>query len=206
MLSAVDHTATFQPLPSASYVDECVVEENPWRTLFHSGTAGTTTDYFCVERLNSGAPYQFVKLSGKARALVALPQNDIEVLISLMKPSMSQLAAAFGVSRQRIYDWRNGAGMSPVNAEQLSALLAGARVLSEGCPGQLCQTANRKLGDGKTYWGAVASGSSPVDVAKNALRIIERDASERNALKRSLASRKFSRSEDPPLFSAHLSE
>lgn len=206
MLSAIDNTATIQPLPRANYVDVCVVEDNPWRTLFHTGTAGTTTGYFCAERLNNGAPYQFVKLSGKTRALGSLPQNDIEALISLMKPSMSQLAAAFGVSRQRIYDWRNGAGMSVQNTEQMSALLTAARMLSERSAAPLSHIANRKLSSGKSFWNAIASGVPPIDAATSALKIVERDESERNALKRSLASRKVARTKEPSLFSAHLSE
>lgn len=206
MLTAIDNTPVAQPLPSASYVNVCVAEDNPWRKLFYSGTAGTTTAYFCTERLNNGAPYQFVKLASKIREVPAPLQNDIETLIALMKPSMSQLAIAFGVSRQRIYDWRNGAGMSPTNVEQMSALLTAARTLSERSSVPLSQVTNRKLSGGMSFWDAISSGMLPTDAAVALLKIIDRDESERNALKRSLASRDITRAKEPPQFSSHLSE
>lgn len=205
MLIAIDNTSTVQPLPRADYVDICVVEENPWRKVFHAGTAGTATEYFCAERLVNGAPYQFVKLADKTHVRASSPQSDIETVIALTKPSMSQLAAAFGVSRQRIYDWRSGAGMSSGNAERMSELLTAVRVISDhsATPGH---AASRKTGNGKSFWEAVASGVSPMAAATAAIKILERDEMERQALKRSLASRKVSRNKESPLFSSHLSE
>ena len=202
----LDSAATVQPLPIAPYVDVCVVEDNPWRKLFQSGTAGATTELFCVERLINGAPYQFLRLEGRAHSNAVVPHNDIDALIALMSPSMSQLAAAFGVSRQRIYDWRNGAGMSPANLDQMRALLTAARMLSQKSSVPLSQIGARKLSNGKSFWTEIASGTHPVDAAASVAKIIERDESERSALRHSLANHKVARLDDTPMFSPHLSE
>lgn len=205
MLTTID-SATIQPLPSVKYFDVCVTEENPWRKIFHTGTAGSATEFFCAERLAHGATYQFIRLARAEQGIAAHPQNDIETLISLMKPSMSQLATAFRVSRQRIYDWRNGKGMSAANLDQMSALLTAARMLNDRSAVPLSQIASRKLSNGKSFWDAISSGMRPADAAANVLEIIDRDQSERNALKRSLAGRTIARTKEPPLFSAYLSE
>ncbi|WP_162406761.1 hypothetical protein [Pseudoxanthomonas jiangsuensis] len=197
--------AAIPPVPRLHYADVCVAEENPWRKVFHAGTAGTPTENFCAQRLINGATYQLVRLASQTHVIVALPQSDIETLITLMKPSMSQLAAAFGVSRQRIYDWRNGEGMSVANTEQMAALLVAARMLSERSSA-IGKLANRRLVGGNTFWDVIATGVSPVEAANAALRTIERDEDERAALKRSLASRNVAPNKDTPLFSAHLSE
>lgn len=203
---AIDNTANVQPLPRVNYVDVCTVEDNPWRSLFHSGTAGATSDLFCVERLSNGASYQFLRLECRSAQNTSAPESDIDTLIALLKPSMSQLASAFGVSRQRVYDWRGGAGMSRENQEQMSALLTAARMLSERHSSPQARIANRKLSGGKSFWDAIASGMSPQDAATSVLRVIERDENERSALKHSLASRKFVAVKEEPLFAAHLSE
>lgn len=204
MIASID-TATVQPLPRAAYVDQCVVEDNPWRPLFHTGTAGTTTEFFCAERLANGATYQFVKLASGTSASPSVAHHDLDTIIDLMKPSMSQLAAALGVSRQRIYDWRNGEGMSATNSERMSSLLTAARILSErsSIPSRV---ANRKLSGGNTFWDALAAGISPSDAAASVVKLLDRDESERSALKRSLARHAAVRVKEPSLFSAHLSE
>lgn len=205
MLSTYD-TAAVQPLPRANYFEASVVVDNPWRKLFSTGTAGCATEYFCAERLDNGAPYQFVRLAGKQHVVDARYRSDIETLIELMKPSMSQLAACFGVSRQRVYDWRNGEGMSASNVDQMKELLKAVRMLSERSPVPITQAGNRKLVNGNTFWVAVASGTKPTDAANNVLTALERDQKERSALNRSLASRKIARPEEPALYSPYLSE
>lgn len=203
---AVDNTNTnVQPLPSINYFDICVVGDNPWRRLFHTGTAGTTSDRFCAERLSSGATYQFLRLTGKTIVVIHTPQKDINAIIELMKPSMSQLASAFRVSRQRIYDWRNGEGMSEANAELVRNLLGAARTLSERSSNP-DQIANRKVVNGRNFWSSIAAGLSPQEAAEMALKVIEREQDEREAIKRSLASRKVASAKAPSLFSAYLSE
>lgn len=206
MLTAIDNTVTVQPLPRALYIDTCVVEDNPWRKLFYTGTAGSTTEDFCATRLSQGAPYQFMRIAPKTNSLAEGSKNDIDAFIALMEPSMSQLAAAFGVSRQRIYDWRKGAGMSSENADRMNALLGVARMLNERASTSLPQVVTRKLKGGKSFWESIASGTDPVEAAEFALSIFEREDREREAIKGSLASRKISHNRERPVFSAHLTE
>lgn len=202
----LDTTPDVQPLPRTTYVDVCVVEDNPWRHLFESGTAGATTTLFCAERLSNGAPYQFLRLENGAKRSAHSHKQDLDSLITLLRPSIAQVAAAFGVSRQRIYDWRSGAGMSPQNAEQMSALLAAAGLLSAQSAVPLSQLGDKSLGNGRTFWTEIASGTSPVDAAAALLKILERDERERSALRRALAGRKVVKDAGDILLSQHLAE
>jgi hypothetical protein len=75
---ALDNDIAISPpqLSKNIYVQESRVEENPWRKLFSSGTAGEQTDYYCAERLKSGATYQFLTLEIKnARAKPRVPDS-----------------------------------------------------------------------------------------------------------------------------------
>jgi len=202
MLANIDTNAALHAPIRAPYVEECVVEDNPWRRIFRAGTAGSTTEYYCAERLSAGAPYQFFRLAEKPIRAPASAEADIETIIRLLKPSMAQLAAAFNVSRQRIYDWRHGDGMASDKQQRMAEMLAAARMLSDRDP----QVPSGKSVSAAKFWSSISSGLNPMDAATAALARLERDESERSALKRSLASRRIVRDKDAPLYSAHLTE
>lgn len=102
-----DHNIDVKPVIGNFYSETSLAEENPWRLLFHSGTAGVLSNTFCIDRLKSGASYQFLRLNSSAPLLkIASTHNDIDALIEMLKPSMSQIAMAFGVTRQWVYAWK----------------------------------------------------------------------------------------------------
>ena len=127
--------------------------------------------------------------------------SDIDKIISLLGPAMPQLAAAFGVSRHCVQEWRNGQNISATDAGQIRTLLTAARIIEEVFPNPPFRATQRKLLDGKSFWDAIANGTSPILAANELLRRLKREDVERMALRNSLPMRKTVRSDEVPLFS-----
>jgi hypothetical protein len=202
-----DHNIDVKPVISNFYSETSRAEDNPWRLLFHSGTAGVLSNTFCIDRLKSGASYQFLRLNSNAPLLkIASTHNDIDTLIEILKPSMSQIAIAFGVTRQWVYAWKNGRNMSPIQSDRMGNILAAANYIYESIPTLVHKAADRKLIDGRSFWEAVGSGVKPHDAANKLVLRIKREDKEREAIKRSLAGRSSKRDKQAPLFSARMDE
>jgi hypothetical protein len=198
----MDQTASTQPAPFSEQVYESVVEENPWRKLFYSGTAGVTSATFCAERLSNGAPYQFLRL---ARTDVTQPpatigQSSVEMIIASLRPSVAQLAAALGVSRQRVYDWRAGEPMSATSADRVALLIEASRLLHQPVLRDP-QILDRKVVGGQSFWLAAADGKNLVELAQGITDFIQRSDRERSALRQSIKQRRSILAGDSALYS-----
>ena len=132
--------------------------------------------------------------------------SDFETIIRLLGPTMPQLAAAFGVSRQCVHEWRNGQNISVTNAGQINELLTAARIIEEVFPNPPSRATQRKLLHGKCFWDAIANGTSPIVATNELLRRLKREDVERKALMNSLSMRKTVRTDEVPLFSEKFAE
>ena len=158
---------------------EAQESSNPWDSRFKGGTAGETNETYVLSRLKQGAVISFAKTS---HTEAATPKADVELIIEQLQPSMSQLGAAFGVSRQRIYDWRAGEGISPENTEQLKRLVAASTRLNRlNLPPR---AGDRQLPGGKTFWESLASGMPPNEAAERLSELLNREQTERGVLQR----------------------
>ena len=181
---------------------EAQESSNPWDLRFKGGTAGETNKIYVLSRLKQGAIISFAKTS---HSEVATPKTDVELIIGQLQPSMSQLGAAFGVTRQTIYDWRAGKGISPENTEQLKRLVAAStRLNRENLPPR---AGDRQLPGGKTFWESLASGMTPNDAVERLSALLDRERKERGVLLRIRATTKATTvTFERPLFADTLGE
>lgn len=121
-----------------------------------------------------------------ARAVVAL-----ESIRKLLPVSVSALAKAFGVSRQALYMWQRGEGISPRHEERLASLETAARSLAaDGLAEQ--SVIRRPIRDGMSFLDLFAQ-EQDVDprVWVDALRrIVRNERDERARMTDILAKRK----------------
>ena len=95
--------------------------------------------------------------------------------------SVSSLASVFGVSRQTIYDWQNGAIASELSQSKLQDLVAAANVLiASGLnPGP---SVKRVIREGKSLLEIYRDGGSAAAAARSLVEIIRREHKQRQTL------------------------
>jgi predicted transcriptional regulator len=104
-------------------------------------------------------------------------------------PSITELANLFGVSRQAIYDWQAGKGVSNEHAEKVEMLAkAAARIAAAEVP--VSQMLRRKLPGGKTLFEIVKDGDSAEVAALKLIDMARRDIEQRRRLEARLSGRK----------------
>jgi len=104
-------------------------------------------------------------------------------------PSVSDLAATLGVSRQTVYNWQNGEQPKDALAEKLSDLARAADVFAQSNIQFSSALARRKFANGKTLFQVVESNESATEAAKLLVRIIETENRQRKVLEARFANR-----------------
>jgi transcriptional regulator with XRE-family HTH domain len=164
---------------------------------FMVGTGGSTTAEYLQQRGNRG--YQFVQIPSVAVPNVGRlrsPLENLESIRAALKPSMSDLASLLGVSRQAVYNWIAGENPSQESAERLEDLARAVDLLAAhglNSPYLL----RRKIRDGKSLMEIVRDRGSAQDAARTLIRISEKEAEQRERLKKTLAGRKPSWTDRP---------
>ena len=157
---------------------------------FLAGTGGIASPSFFNARQDKG--YAFVQLRPSEQNLLRHlrgTQEDLAQLRAVFKPSISEIAAVFGVSRQSIYNWIAGERPSQESVERLDDLARAADLfLADGLAGS-SYLFRRKLETGKTLMETVREGGSAQDAARSLLQIAQKETSQREALQRRLANR-----------------
>lgn len=97
-------------------------------------------------------------------------------------PSVSDLAAAFGVSRQTVYNWQDGDQPKEALAIKLSDLAQAADILGQAGIEYNGVLAKRKFADGKTLFQVVESNASAEEAAKKLVRILAAESKQRKIL------------------------
>ncbi|MBZ5686038.1 MAG: helix-turn-helix transcriptional regulator [Acidobacteriia bacterium] len=159
---------------------------------FMAGTGGVTTAEYLQQRGYRG--YQFVQIPALAgpNAGVRLPMENLKIIRAAFKPSMLDLASLLGVSRQAVYNWMAGENPSRDSADRLEDLAKAADLVAAyglNSPYLL----RRKISDGRTLMEIVRDGGSAHEAARSLIGIVEKEAEQRDQLRKSLAGRKPSR-------------
>lgn len=86
---------------------------------------------------------------------VVVPRTTAEDLIrvrTVLKPTVSELAKVFGVSRQAIYNWQSGEEPQPIYANKIKDLAAAADVIAGEAVTLNGHILKRKISNGKTLF------------------------------------------------------
>lgn len=160
-----------------------------------AGTGGyTTVDYF-AKRNDHG--YKFVQFERIPPATQIAVQEDIvrtaaenlARIREILKPTITELAHLFGVSRQAVYDWQAGKPTAPENAAKLDDLAKAADALAlTGIEGS-SQLLRRKIAKSKSLLDVVREGGSAASAAQVLAQTLGREAKQREQLALRLAGR-----------------
>ncbi|MDA8248466.1 MAG: hypothetical protein M0Z28_04750 [Rhodospirillales bacterium] len=160
-------------------------------TALSVGTGGQrTADYYRQRGVKGYALAAYDSVPDARPVPVRTPAEDLAHIRATLRPSVTELANALGVSRQAVYDWNQGKPVAPGNAARLADLAKAADVLSmEG----LTTTGNvlrRPIISGKSLIDVVRDGGSAEDAARNLLQIVQREQQQRERLAVRLAGRR----------------
>lgn len=127
-------------------------------------------------------------------APVRTPAEDLVRIREVLKPAVSDLATAFSVSRQSVYNWLNGEPVADENAAKLQDLAQAADVLAHEGVAVNAALLKRKFANGRTLMQLAQAGESARDAALQLVQIHKRETAQRERM----AARFVSRAETPP--------
>ena len=127
-------------------------------------------------------------------APVRTPAEDLVRIREVFKPAVSDLATAFSVSRQSVYNWLNGEPVAGENAAKLQDLAQAADVLAHEGLAVNAALLKRKFANGRTLMQVAQAGESARDAALQLVQIHKREKAQRERM----AARFASRAETPP--------
>ena len=110
------------------------------------------------------------------------PAEDIERIREVFSPAISDLAKAFSVSRQAIYNWLKGDQANPEHIARLRELALAADMFAEAAIPVNGALLKRKMVEGKNLFEVVHAGGSPIDAAQLLIQITRRETSQREVL------------------------
>lgn len=170
--------------------------ENPGPTFLtyglQVGTGGAATIDYLRARGSKGYGSPQFDLDQETRPsyrVPASPAEHLEHIRSVLRPAVSDLAKALGVSRQAIYDWQAG---RPIAAENVARLqdLSRAADLFEGAGLQVTiHVMRRPIREGKNFFEIVRNGASAEAAATSLIEIARREQQQRDQLKARLTDR-----------------
>lgn len=170
--------------------------EQVYAPYIHEGTgASTSPTAEAVARFrttsNSAGPRYKVVLDRLPPSvfLHPTPAENLTLVRQVLKPSVLELATIFGVSRQAVHAWQNGALPNPESESRLSALAQAAMVFAEAGVTVNAQTLHRKISGGETLLNSVLHGKDAVQAAHHLVQTLMREDAQRAQLNRQLAGR-----------------
>lgn len=122
-------------------------------------------------------------------ALIRTPAEDLEIIRNVFRPAISDLAAAFGVSRQSVYNWINGEAVAEDNSQRLADLARASDILLASGISDARVLLKRKFANGRTLFQVVAAGESASTAAQQLVKIYKREDAQRNRLRARFAAR-----------------
>lgn len=117
------------------------------------------------------------------------PNENLARIEEILSPAVTNLAEAFGVARQTIYNWRNGEPVSEGHAGKLQDLAQAADVFSENGVTMTAALLKRRFAQGKTLFQVVQAGESARDAAVMLATILKREEAQRARLESILVRR-----------------
>lgn len=118
------------------------------------------------------------------------PSDDLDLVKTVLKPAVSDLATSLGVSRQTVYNWLNGVTVTQENAiSKLQDLALAAELLEQSGVTINATLLKRKFAKGKTLMQVVEAGESARDAALLLISIHKQEALQREQMAARFASR-----------------
>lgn len=156
------------------------------------GTGGYETFEYFTARGDRGYRITLYERSRRfAEAIIgATVTEKITRIREILGPTMTDLAALLGVSRQAVYDWQDGKKISAENLERVEELAKAANVLAVGGLRGTSSALRRPIRGGKTFFQLVKQGASSEDAARALVRILRVEADQRESLQKRLGGRK----------------
>jgi hypothetical protein len=162
---------------------------------FQVGTGGEqTADYF-NQRGPKGYAYPSMTCCGSGPGTnnstnTRTPTENLAHIRAVLKPAITDLALALGVSRQAVYDWQNGKPITTGNAVRLEDLARAADVFAADGLTASTQLLRRPIDSSKTLIDIAREGGSAEDAARNLVQRVQRELQQRQMLAARLANRK----------------
>lgn len=160
---------------------------------FEVGTGGQQTVEFYTLRGAKGYAYPVDcrrPSSENDASPIRTSVEDLGLIRKVLRPAVTDLAVAIGVSRQAVYDWQNGKPIAAENAARLADLARAADVIEEEGLTSTPQLLRRPIAGGKTLFELVREGGSAEGAAKNLAGRVRRELEQRQMLAARLAYRK----------------
>ena len=178
------------------------------------GTGGYSSAQCFIARGSKGCGGERASLSEPVKVVVtgsddlALPSHaeDLKLIREYLKPSVAELAGAFGVERQTIYDWQAGKGVSGERREIIHELVSACSKLANAGIAAGDDILRRKISKGKSLLQLIASGISATDAVATAKSILETEQQERQLLTEHLKRRPMGKIDTTDAGKPHLNE
>jgi hypothetical protein len=148
------------------------------------GTGGAQTAAYYVQRGLKG--YAFVAYNApsetKDAPKIRTPAEDLAHIRAVLRPAVTDLSTAMGVSRQAVYDWQNGKPIAAENASRLADLARSADVFAAAGVTTTAQLLRRPFVSGKTLLDIARDGGSLEAAAARLVQVVQRETEQRRML------------------------
>jgi len=154
------------------------------------GTGGATTVDYLRMRGNKG--YALIACNfdyDYAAATKASPADDLGLIRTVLRPSITDLAKALGVSRQAVYDWQAGRPIAAGNAARIEDMARAAQFFAREGLQATPHLMRRSIAQGKNFFEIIREGGSAETAARDLINIIRGELKQREALAARLARR-----------------
>lgn len=156
--------------------------------LTNLGTGGEIsleTYHQISQRINLVAP----QVEGQPQEHIRTPNQDLIHIREVLKPPISELAQAFGVTRQSVYNWLNGESVSDENAARINDLARAADLMAHAGITTDSTLLKRKNTNDQTLLQVVRAGGSAVNAAHWLVNIHKREAVQRERMRAKFSAR-----------------
>lgn len=159
---------------------------------FFTGTLGLVTPSYFAQR-DATSNWAFSVVSREPAVLADVQNSTAQSIFrirEIFKLTMTELAELFGVSRQTVYDWQSGKGISAIRADRLESLSKAADIFADSGLSISPRTLRRKLAGGSTFFDVIRDGGPVEESTRSLVAMLQREIEQRKALDARLANRK----------------
>jgi len=110
-------------------------------------------------------------------------QENLQHIRNVLKLAVSDIALAFNVTRQAVYNWLNGEAVAEGNVTKIEALAGAAEILQSAGVNVTASHLKRKFVHGKTLLQVSQSGGDVRDAAHLLVQTLAKETAQRERLK-----------------------
>ncbi len=195
----IDRHREFKALaPAKVYVPSKFVNGMGAAIALLVGTGGALTPGYVMERdvrgyrLHDFEYQQKIFAESSVRTQAKSSNDDLAFVRSIFKPTVTELASVFGVSRQTIYNWQANQPIAEQNEKVVVQLALAAVAVHAAELDVTPSVLRRKLPGGKTLMESVRDGIPGNDAAASLIEMIQDELKQRDAVAQRLTGRKAS--------------